>query len=132
MSEAPSHSILLAARSGVSFFAEFGADDEQAQTGAVDPIFAAIECHRAAATANNLAQSRADDCKSKANKSLADRTSDADSAAMLALIATAPTTIEGLRAGLEYVAANDFEGNDLPAFIQTVLQSRPLANAASP
>jgi hypothetical protein len=125
-----SYRIVLAARQGVRFLADVDVCD--AQAGAVDPIFVAIESHRAAAKANELAQARAEGRESQENNTAADEASDADSAAMLALIATAPTTIEGLRAGLEYVAANDFEGNDLPAFIQTILQSRPLSNAASP
>jgi len=87
-------------------------------------IFAAIDCHRAAAKANELAQRRADASEAQANKLAADRASDANTAAMLALIATVPTTAAGLRAGLRYVAAKGFEGNDLVEFIRTLLHSR--------
>jgi hypothetical protein len=124
--------VILAAGHGISFVAELDASDEQAQAGAVDPIFAAIECHRAAAAANKLAQSRAAARESKANNDAADKASDADSAAMLALIATIPTSIEGLGAALEYIAANGFEGSDLPEFIRTLLQRSPHFSSASP
>jgi hypothetical protein len=120
-----SHRVLLVARQGVRFFAEVDACDTQAS--AVDPIFAAIDCHKAAAKANELAQARAEARESKENNQAADQASDADSAAMLALVTTAPTTAPGLLAGLEYVAANGFESNDLLEFIRTLLHSLPFS-----
>ena len=123
--------VILAAGDGVRFVAELDASDEQAQAGPVDPIFAAIECHRAAATANKLAQARGSAHESKENNDAADKASDANSAAMLALIATVPASIEGLGAALEYIAANGFEGSDLPEFIRTLLQRSPHFSSAS-
>jgi hypothetical protein len=132
MSKASSHRILLAAGPYAKLYAEVAEGDTPAEGRSVDPIFAAIECHRAAATANKLAQSRAEARESKANNDAADKASDADSAAMLALIATVPTSIEGLAAALEYVAANGFEGSDLPGFIGTLLQRSPHFSSAPP
>jgi hypothetical protein len=127
----PSHRVLLAAGPGVKLYAQVADDGAPAEAGALDPIFAAIDCHKAAAKANELAQRRADARETQANKHAADRASDADTAAMLALIATVPTTASGLRAGLRYVAANGFEGNDLAEFIRTLLHSHHSSTASA-
>ena len=120
MSAIRSYRILLAAGLRAQLSVRIWEVDAQANGSALDPIFAAIDCHRAAAKANELAQRRADASEAQANKLAA----DANTAAMLALIATVPTTAAGLRAGLRYVAAKGFEGNDLVEFIRTLLHSR--------
>ena len=124
MSAIRSYRILLAAGLRAQLSVRIWEVAAQANGSALDPIFAAIDCHRAAAKANELAQRRADASEAQANKLAADRASDANTAAMLALIATVPTTAAGLRAGLRYVAAKGFEGNDLVEFIRTLLHSR--------
>ena len=131
MSTTGSHRVLLAAGPGVKLYVKVAEGGAPAETGAVDPIFAAIDCHKAAAKANELAQARAGASETRVNKLAADSASDADSSAMLALIATVPTTAAGLRAGLRYVAANGFEGNDLAEFIKTLLHSHHFSTASA-
>jgi hypothetical protein len=68
-----------------------------------DPIFSAIERHRGALTAFIAAIRRSDRTKVQADEDAVDSASTAEEDALLDALAT-PTTIEGLRAMLQYLA----------------------------
>ena len=79
-----------------------------------DPIFAAIERHRAAWARFSAECWRSDEVEAKhkgyvltdEDAAIYEAASDAEVAAALALFATTPTTLAGLRAGLTYFDAN--------------------------
>lgn len=93
-----------------------------------DPIFAAIERHRAAWARFSAECWRSDDVEAARNgyaltdedAAIYEAASDAEVAAALALFATTPTTLAGLRAGLAYVAA-DFDKLDTTEGSQTFI-----------
>ena len=88
-----------------------------------DPIFALIERHRRAARAFEDAASMADEIE--ADSSI-DALGEAESAAMEALLSTAPRTAAGVRAALQYLA--DFDEDFLPVFVKTLVAAPALAS----
>jgi len=112
---------------------------------AADPVFAAIEAHRASWVTLKAAIDRAErargnrgappkDIQARDDADAAEHAADAaERAAMAALQQTPPTTATGLKAALGYfVKWDDDIPQDTGAYLQTILRSPPSPIAAIP
>ncbi len=112
----------------------FGVRATVARTSGVDPVFAAIERHKAAEAAFVATLNPADTIWARQHgREVADSDLSARDAASLAsddmlseLLETVPTSPAGARAALEYLVAYD-DGYHLGSFAPTLLKSPLLA-----
>jgi hypothetical protein len=141
----PSRRRFLAAGSVVTVFASLRgaiarAEGDKARAGAAfkgDPVFAAIERHRASTAAfRPIARKCADDYAKhgfidKADSSEWDRRGDEEGAAYEALLATPPRTAAGLRASIAYALENERILESIDYFLELWLASDALNHLGS-
>lgn len=133
-----SRRLFLAAGSASAVFGALAQTTAAAPAGDADPIFAAIERHKAAERAFLVTCDRTDEVRASQegrevtedDEAAWDSARDVEEAALQALIETAPTSKAGVRAAIEWLSHYDrgYAFRHVGQFAMTLLRSPVLAD----
>jgi hypothetical protein len=128
--------LFLAAGSAAAVFAAL----RIAPAAEADPVLAAIECHKIAADRHEAACGLTDEVAAEqagreitiANEAEYSAATDAEAAALFAMLSAPPRTAAGARAQIEYVLSFGFGLTEeaLLTFLEALLRSQLMAAAA--